>query len=73
MLEGKFADGGAADFREMRAAAELFSHFVGEGTDVRTGRTFDDEAGDRAIDFDEAEFEDFDFDRLQFDRLIFSR
>ena len=34
LLERKFAHGGAADFRQVRAAAELLSHFVGEGTNV---------------------------------------
>jgi len=72
LIEREFADGSAADLAEMRAHAELFSHFVGERADVGAGRTFDDEAGDGPFEFDEAKFEDLDFDRLQFDGLIFS-
>jgi len=64
LFERKFSDGGAGDFGEMRAHSELFSHFVGEGTDVSAGGTFDDEASHGAVDFEEAEFKDFDFDRF---------
>jgi len=64
LIERKFSDGGAGDFGEMRTDAELFSHFVSKRADVSTGRTFDDEARDGALDFEKAEFEDFDIDRF---------
>ena len=30
LLEGKFTDGGAADFGKVRARADLFAHFLSE-------------------------------------------
>ena len=62
LINGKFADGGAGNFGEMCAAAELFAHLVGERADIGARRTFDDEAGDRSVDFGEAVFKYFDFD-----------
>ena len=70
MIERKFADGGAADFRKVRTAAELLAHVVGKGANVGAGRALDDEASDGPFDFGEAIFEEFDGGRFKFDGLI---
>ena len=51
LLEGKFADGGAANFRQMRAATQLLAHFMGQRANVCSGRAFDDETRHAAFDF----------------------
>jgi len=73
LIEGELTNGGAADFRKMRAAAKLLAHVVGKRTDVRAGRAFDGETSDRAFDSGEAIFEKFDRGGLEFDGLIFAR
>ena len=70
LFDGKFADGSARNFSEVRAHPELFAHFLGKGADVGAGRALDDEASEGSVDFREAKFEHFDFYRLQFDGLV---
>ena len=73
LFQRKFAHGSAADFGEMGAAAQLFSHFMREGADVSSGRTFNDKARDAAGDFNQPVLENLDLDRFEFNRLIFAR
>ena len=50
LFEGKFADGGATDFGEVRARAKLLAHFVRQRANVGAGRALDDKASDVAFD-----------------------
>jgi hypothetical protein len=72
LIEREFADGGAADFGEMRAATEFLTHVVSERTNVGARGALDGEAGKRAIDIEETIFEELDGDGVEFDSLIFA-
>jgi len=72
LLQGKFANGGSADFGKVRATAKLLAHFVGERADVGAGRAFNNETGYVARDLRQAVFEEFDFNGLELDGLIFA-
>lgn len=73
LVEGELADGGANDFGEMRAAAELRAHLVREGTNVGTGGALDGKARERACDLEQAKFKHLDLDGLELDGLVLAR
>src|SRR2546425_10474665 len=60
LLERKFAHGGTHNFRQMRAAAELFPHFMGERADVGAGGAFDREPREAGFHAHKLVFKDFD-------------
>lgn len=72
LIERKFADGGAADFGEMRATTEFLAHVVSERANVGAGGALDGETRARAIDFKETIFEKLDGDGFEFDGLVFA-
>ena len=73
LLHRKFADCRARDFRQVRAAPQLLSHFMRQRTDVRSGRTLNNKARNAAVNFFEFVFVNLDFDSLQLDNLFLAR
>src|SRR6266403_5121795 len=73
LLHRKFADCRARDFRQVRAAPQLLSHFMRQRTDVRSVRTLNNKTRNAAVNFFEFVFVNLNFDSLQLDNLFFAR
>ena len=71
LIERKFANGGAADFRQVCTATKFLADVMSKGANVGAGGTFDREASDGTCDFGEPILEEFNGSGPKFNGLIF--